>query len=141
MRTRILAIFSLLVLTGCPDAHQKVLRGTLSGLNTARDGFVTWDMSHQSDLVEKAVTLEDGQNKLREYRQSREKVVYAFEVAYKALAIAALDPSTVTVATVITAAKDVYDLIVLLKNGAPKPPSASAPTISPGTSPGTGGTP
>lgn len=141
MRTRILAVFSLLLLAGCPDVHQKVLRGTLTGLNTARDGFVTWDMSHQSDLVEEATTLEDGQNKLRAYRQDREKVVYAFEVAYKALAIAALDPSAATVAVVITAAKDTYDLIMLLKNGAPTSLPASAPAISPGTSPGTGGNP
>ena len=139
MRTRILAVFSLLILAGCPDVHQKVLRGTLNGLNTARDGFVTWDMGHQTDLVEKAVTFEDGQNKLRTYRQDREKVVFAFEVAYKALAVAALDPSTATVAVVITAAKDVYDLIMLLKNGAPLSLPVSAPAISPGTSPETGG--
>ena len=124
-------------LAGCPDAHQKTLRATLIGLNAARDGFVTWDMAHQTDIVEAATTFEDGQNQLREYRQAREKVVLGFEVAYKLLAAAALDPSSANMSTMLAAAKDVYDVVIALKNRHPSAEPASAPS----TSPGTGATP
>jgi hypothetical protein len=71
-----------------------VLRGSLTTLNAARDGFTAWDDDHQHLIVTQATSLEQGKADLDAYRKKREPVIRAFELAYKTLATAALAPST-----------------------------------------------
>jgi hypothetical protein len=78
------------------DQRRDTLRASLTGVNAARDGFVAWDASHQQQLVAEATTLGAGEEALKSYRASREKVRDGFVLAYQALAVAATqtdDPS------------------------------------------------
>ena len=102
-----LAVLVLLLGACGPSANQKALQGTLITLNGARDGFTTWDQGHQQLIVTNALSLVDGQKSLATYRAFREKVVLGFEVAYRSLAFAALDPTNTNLATVLSAVLDV----------------------------------
>lgn len=104
------------LLASCgPSAKQRTLRTTLVGLNAARDGFVAWDYAHQQAIVDDATSLEDGKAKLKEYRQKREKVLVSFEIAYRALAVGALDMSVANIGEALRAADDLYAAVKDLK--------------------------
>lgn len=108
-----LAVIAFLVIaSSCgPDAKQAALRSTLTGLNAARDGFTTWDDQKQQRIVAEATSLDDGKQKLNAYREERVVVLTGFELAYKVLAVAALDPSWSTIKQAIAAVADVYETI------------------------------
>lgn len=72
------------------------LRASVIGVNAARDSFTTWDRQHQQQIVEDAKTREEAEGALTTYRDRRKVVVDGFEIAYRALAVAATqtdDPS------------------------------------------------
>lgn len=116
-------------------SQQTALRVSLTSLNAARDGFIAWDDAHQGVLVTQAKTLEEGKASLASYIGKRETVIRAFDLAYKAIATAALDPSTANLGVF---AADLADLVADAKAlGAAWPPSTATPT----TPPSTGGTP
>jgi hypothetical protein len=87
------AVFALLValVVGCGASQREAtLRTSFVTVNAAKDGFAAWDQAHQAALVDEATSLSDGQAKLAAYRASRERVDAAFEVAYRAVAFAAV---------------------------------------------------
>jgi hypothetical protein len=130
----LLPVLLLIAVSNCgPDAKQKALRTTLTGLNAARDGFVAWDYVHQQGIVDSAVSLEDGKAKLKDYRTKREKVVISFELAYRALAVAALDMTSANIGEALRAAGDLFDLVrALMDKDAPELPSnTTAPVEAP----------
>lgn len=136
MRTRAVYLLPvvLLLAVGCgPNAKQKALRTTLTGLNAARDGFVGWDNVHQQGIVDDATSLEDGKAKLKAYRAKREKAVVAFEIAYRAVAVAALDMTTANVGEALRAAGDLFDLVreLMGNDTPPEVPPASTPAEKP----------
>jgi len=92
-----LAVLGLVSISSCSgNQRQDTLRAAVIGTNAARDGFTTWDATHQKDIVEKAKTREDAERELASYRDSRAPVVATFESVYRALALAATqtdDPS------------------------------------------------
>jgi hypothetical protein len=113
MRNRVphvLPVLLLLAVACGPNAKQKALKTTLAGVNAARDGFVAWDYAHQQGIVDDATSLEDGKAKLKAYREKREKAVISFEIAYRALAVAALDLTAANVGEALRAAGDLFDL-------------------------------
>jgi hypothetical protein len=120
MRThRIHALFVVLFgfhLLACgPNAKQKTLTTTLTGLNAARDGFIAWDNTHQQNIVKKATSLADGQAKLKTYRAKRAKLEAGFAVAYKAVATAALDLKQENLLIALSAVVELYaDIRALL---------------------------
>jgi hypothetical protein len=124
----------LLLAVGCgPDAKQKALRHTLTGLNAARDGFVAWDHVHQQGIVDDATSLEDGKAKLKAYRTKRDKLVIAFEIAYRAVAVAALDLTTANLGEALRAAGDLFELVraMMGKDTPPEvPPAEEKPAES-----------
>lgn len=91
-RLPLLLLFFLLVsvLQGCVS-RQRALSATLVAVDTARIGFVTWDDSHQQEIVEKAADSDEAAAALEDYRQRRTSVLLGFELAYQAIARAALD--------------------------------------------------
>lgn len=141
-------VFCLLATACGPDAKQKALRTTLTGLNAARDGFVAWDYVHQQGIVDDATSLEEGKANLKAYREKRDKVVIAFEIAYRSVAVAALDLTTANLGEALRAAGDLFDLVRAMmgkdtpsevpaatekpaEKPAEKPEPASAPTSEP----------
>lgn len=99
----------VLALAGTPGCagHQAELRASLIAIDAARDGFIAWDDAHQSAIVKASTSLEQGRADLDRYHQHREPVLRGFEIAYKALAIAALEP---TAASLGALAADLLDL-------------------------------
>lgn len=121
---RLPVVICLLFAAACgPNAKQKALSYTVTGLNAARDGFVIWDANHQQKIVDDATSLGEGQAALTAYRAKREAVLQAFTVAYSALAVAALDPSAAMLLEALNAAKEVYKLVKDLSGGAVAPPN------------------
>jgi hypothetical protein len=120
---RLSVVLILLAVASCgPDAKQKALKYSLTGLNAARDGFVVWDASHQQKIVEDATSLEGGKLALATYRSKRESVLHAFNLAYSAIAVAALDPSTEMLMEALKAAREVYLLVKTFTDGAVETP-------------------
>lgn len=119
----IVLIAGAITQTGCgPSAQQKTLRVSLTTVNAARDGFITWDDQHQQGIVEKATSLEQGKQALVDYRAKRERVVLGFEVVYKTIALAALDPTAANVAAALAAITEMTGLLKELRDGsAPEP--------------------
>lgn len=113
-----LAVLALLVaLAACgPDARQRTLKSTISGLDTARHAFIALDQASQAVIVETSSSLEEGQRRLGEYRARRQRVVDAFEVAYRAVALASLD-ADVNIVEVIAAANALYIAVERFRKG------------------------
>jgi hypothetical protein len=73
-----------------PNARQTQLRGAFAGLSAASGGLVSWDASHQAEIVAHATSAADGIAKLTAYKEARAKVVSAFAAGFHALASAAI---------------------------------------------------
>ncbi len=109
-----------IVLCSCgASVRGKAIDGGLLALNTARETFTTFDALHQQSIVDKATSLEDGKAQLASYRAQRVAVVEAFEVAYRALAVAALLNDDHSIADFEKAAKLVTEAINKLQGGTP----------------------
>ena len=111
-------ILPLLLIIGCAGSRRdKTIESTFHALNAAKEGFLVWDESHQSSIVKRAVTFEDGRRDLFVYWEKRDKVVVAFEAGYKAIAFAALDKSEKNVEEAVNRVKEVFELIKTLAEG------------------------
>jgi hypothetical protein len=92
----ILALLCALVGACTKSERTDTLRASLIAVNAARDGFTSWDRQHQQGIVEAATSRDAVQAALEHYREQRTPVVSGFEMAYRALAVAATqtdDPS------------------------------------------------
>lgn len=128
-RRRALSRYStgpMLALAFCAVAacanHQAELGASLTVLNAARDGFTAWDDQHQGDIVKAATSLEQGKGELDAYRKRREPVIRGFEIAYKALATAALTPEAGNLAVLATDVLELQNAVVALGAAWPGPP-------------------
>lgn len=123
-----LVVFALLahLLLACGGAQrQKALATALAGVDGARDGFVQWDEAHQKEVVLTAKSYEEGLDALADYREAREAAVSAFELAYQALATAALSKEDTTIEVAMGRIEHLYNVLrVLMGKAAPsrKPP-------------------
>jgi hypothetical protein len=99
------------------NQRQKTLKGTLVGLNAARDGFTSWDLLHQKSIVEKATTREEAEAKLATYRADRSTLVDALEAAYRLLAAAATQEDDPSLKAALAAAADAVNAIKKLTGG------------------------
>jgi hypothetical protein len=119
----ILVVFALLaqLLMACGGHRQKALATALAGVDGARDGFVQWDDAYQSEVVLTAKSYEEGLALLATYREQREHVVTAFELAYQALATAALSDEDTTFEVAMGRIEHLYNVMkVLMGDDAPK---------------------
>ncbi len=107
-----LLIFFCLIATACGgNMRQKTLRATFVGVNTARDGFLTWDKQEQDHIVQRAASVEEGTAQLTAHTQRIQPVVEGFTIVYEALALAAIEPSDKNLNAALAQAKELYDLI------------------------------
>lgn len=115
----IAAILGLVLQSGCgPSARDKTLSATLLSVNAARDGFVEWDKQYQESIVDAATSLEEGKDKLLAYREDRDIVLRAFEVAYRTIAVAAINKET-PLSEAVDRAADVAKAIAALRDPPP----------------------
>lgn len=105
---------ALLLNASCSNPEQtrrKTVAGAFRGVNAARDGFVAWDLARQDQIIAAATSKDDGEAKLKSYREHRHTVELAFEVAYRGLALAALEPTIANLDKAITEVNQLYNLI------------------------------
>jgi hypothetical protein len=110
--------FLLLTLTlgACgASSRERALRSSLASVNTAQQGFLAWDKTHQDQIVQHATSLEGGTVAIQIYRARREAISLAFEVAYKAIAVAALEATEANATAAIMAVADLYVAIKRLQ--------------------------
>lgn len=91
--------------------RQDVLRGSLTSLNVARDGFVAWDAKHQRDIVERSTSRVEAERSVAAYYATRQNVIDGMEAAYRAIAVAALASDEVTLSGAIRQASEILRLI------------------------------
>ena len=114
---RVGIVVVVLLTMACVSAQEKAVKHSLTALNAARTGFVAWDAETQRGIVASATSLEEGRAKLGAHRTKRERVVAAFNVAYAALALAALEPTTANLLEAALQARILYEAIKALKEG------------------------
>jgi hypothetical protein len=134
---RALTTFILLVaLTlGCgASQRESTLRTSFVSVNAVRDGFAAWDQAHQAGIVQSATSLADGQAKLAAYRAARERVDAAFQVAYRAVAFAAVTEDA-PLSQVLTALAELQAAVVALREHQPAPSAAAPAPAAPTTAP------
>lgn len=109
---------AVIVLQGCgASSRERSLRTTLTAVDVAAAGFGEWDGKHQLAIVDGAETREAAEAALAAYRGKREAVLLAFEVAYRAVAVAALDDGRDTLDQAIAAAQAAFVLVEHLRTG------------------------
>ncbi len=87
----------------------------MTAVNTARAAFVTWDDNAQTTIVAEAPDKAQGQAALATHRDQRDRVLIAFEAAYRTLALAAADINAEKLAAALAAAaalSHVYQAVV-----------------------------
>ncbi len=88
----------LSALSGCgPSMKQKALRNSMVVLNATLAGAEEYDRAHQIEIIDKGKSKEDVVAKLTAYRDRRELVITSFIAAYRALGMAAMDPTDLNV--------------------------------------------
>lgn len=106
--------FAPYLLLACgPSSRGKALRASLVGVDASRDGFLAYDQEAQAKIVADATSLEEGRAALDTYRAERQKVVAAFEVAYRMIALALVDKADLP--AVVEAAASLQDAIDSLR--------------------------
>lgn len=114
----------VLVMACGASQREKTLQATLTATNAARDGFVAWDDAYQMGVVDKVTTSAEAdaaEAKLDAYVKRRGPVIVAFEIVYRAIAIAAIlndDPKSLT--NVALAAQQLRKAIEAIKQESAK---------------------
>ena len=97
----------VLVASSCtPNKRTKTLHATLVAVNAARDGFTAWDREHQASLARTLPSREAIDQALDAYHAKRRPVVDSFEVAYRALAVAATQTDDMSLKTALDGARE-----------------------------------
>lgn len=116
-----LALVCLLLFVSSVSCTQQdranTLRASLTAVNTAKAGFVAWDRRHQMQIVEASKTREEAEGALFAYRARRTPVVEGFEVAYRALAVAATQTDEPSLRGALATAADLVDAVRRLIGG------------------------
>ena len=117
-RLNAIVIVFLLALTAACSLHTKqdYLRSSLVAVNTAGDGFLVWDEQHKQKIVDESITYEEGEKDLSNYIAKRETIVLAFELAYRSLATAALDPSDLNISVLKANLQLLFDVVDRITN-------------------------
>jgi len=115
-----LLAFCLLVqaLPACSkNQRSKTIHATLVSVDAVREGFVTWDRAHMAGIVEGSTSHDDGTAKLLAYRAKRQPILDGFEVAYRALVVAATQSDDPSLKAALAEAVKLIDSITKLRGG------------------------
>lgn len=113
-----IALFSTSLMSACSKSQRAdTLHASVVSVNAARDGFVAWDREHQQSIVDHATSHEDGVAALATYRSKRGPIMDTFEVAYRALAVAATQTDDPSLKAALAVSADLIDAITALTKG------------------------
>ncbi len=112
-------LFACLLLGAACNKDQRVntIHASIVALDAARDGFVQWDHDHQMSIVDAATSREEGAAKLAAYRKKRQDVLDGFQIAYRALALAATQTDDPSLKAALDEAGKLLLLITQLRGG------------------------
>lgn len=114
---RYAALVLVVLLAACgASSRERALRTTLAAVDASAAGFETWDGQHQKAIVDQAKSADEATASITAYRLKREQAVAAFEVAYHAIAAAALHGSA-AIGPALKAAEEAYQVLEELKHG------------------------
>lgn len=113
--TAMILLLGLLAIS-CHNSKKDTLKTSLQTLNATRDGFLVWDRQHKDAIVDSADTYEDGEVRLNMYREKRAAIILGFELAYKAVAIAAVDRTDRNIKEMLANLEMLYRSILEFKN-------------------------
>lgn len=99
--------------------RQDTLRGLVTGLNAARDGFAKWDRRHQQIIVDGSATREDAESKIAEWRAHQRQIELGFEVGYRATAVAATQSDEISLQKAVSAVGELIASVKALIGGPP----------------------
>jgi len=116
MRRTAPILLILVALAACGASRDSILSRTAVGLDAARAAFTVEDERQQLALVAAANTEGEARQAVAAHRKNRDAGTKAFQVAYGALASAALDPSDHNMARLAELAGLA---VAALKGGAP----------------------
>ncbi len=108
----LLVLFALLATIGCKDKRQSTLRTSFVAINTAREGFETWEDAKQDQIIAEAKTKEEGVKALEDFRAKRNRVYASLEIALISIALASMSTDE---ASFQAALRDIKDLFAKLK--------------------------
>jgi hypothetical protein len=116
-----LAMVIVLVQAGCggPSKRARTLQTVLVSVNAARDGFDEYDRQQQQHVLEASPTREEYAAEIEAYKKARAPVLQAFEVAYRALAIAALQRDEVSLKQALDQVSDLLGAVNKLTGKGP----------------------
>jgi len=115
----LLLVLALLVVPACgASQREKTIHATYLATNTAHAGFVAFDRSHQTAIVDKATSIAQGRAELDAYRAKRERIVELFSGAYRATAAAALAKDKPTLTALSQAVSLLYAALKDITGGA-----------------------
>jgi hypothetical protein len=114
--------FACIGLAAAPAActkNQRVntIQTSLVAVNVARDGFTAWDLQHQSAIVDAASSRDEAEQKIAAYKAARDPVIAGFEIAYRALAMAATQTDDSSLAVALKASSDLFLAVKQLRGG------------------------
>lgn len=119
--TKAILLSILVLFAACgPTARETALRTTLVTVDAARDGFEAWDQEHQGKLIATAQTGDEARASVASYREKRLVVINGFDLAYKAIAHAAVLLDDASIANALAAAADLKTAIEALGASWPK---------------------
>lgn len=109
---KLLLVLYLLATCGGQSQRERTIKATLVAVNQARDAFIAFDSKTQDLIADTAPSVARGMELFAAYRAKRELVVKAFELAYRAIAIAATandDPSFKSMLDAVRAITKAYE--------------------------------
>lgn len=111
-----IALLLAFVLAACgANARDTTIKDTFVLLNAARDGFESWNKSHEATIVANAASVPDGQAKLAAYRKKVQPILDGAEAAYDALKLAAAATDQVSLDNAVAAAANLVATITAIK--------------------------
>lgn len=115
-----LVVLGALLFAGChPSSRDTTIRTALISANAAEAGFVAWDRTHQHEIVLSATSRDEGEAKLAAYEAKSANAVKAFVALYQLIATAAVLNDSTSLASLITAATQLEQLVADLERSKP----------------------
>jgi hypothetical protein len=112
------ALLGCMMQSACTKSQRTdTLRTSLISLNAARDGFTSWDREHQQQIVDQSASRDEALKALETYRDRRKTVADGFEVAYRALALAATQTDDPSLNAALASSRDLVDAVKALIGG------------------------
>lgn len=112
------ALFATSLMASCTSSQRAdTIHAAVISVDAARDGFVAWDRDHQQSLIDQSTSRDIGLKALASYRDQRQPIMDTFEVAYRALALAATQTDDPSLKAALSSAGDIVDAVKKLMGG------------------------